>query len=65
MDIGNTDGADSYIGGGGIHYPQRRGGQESSTKIGKVSMYLKGNMAAGRSEDSTTEGREIDDKGGM
>ena len=64
MAIGNTEGAAADIGGGGIHSPQRRGGQESATKIGKVSMYLKSDMAAGRSEDRTIEGRESEDKGG-
>ena len=41
-----------------------RGGQELATKIGKVSMYLKGDTEAGRSDESTTEGREIEHEGG-
>ena len=65
MAIGNTNGAAAYIGGDGSHFPQSRGGKELVTKIGKGSVYLKGDMAAGRSEDSTTEGREIKEKGGM
>ena len=62
--IVNTDGAAADIGGYGVHCTQKRGGQELATKIGKGSMYLKGDMAAGRSEDSTTEGMEIKEKGG-
>ena len=64
MAIGNTNSAATDIWGGGVHSPQRRGGQESANKIGKFSMYLKGNMAADRSEDSTIEGRESEHKGG-
>ena len=64
MAIGNTDGAAVDIGRGGVHLPQSRGGKEAANKIGKGSMYLKGNMEAGRSEDSTTEGRQSDHKGG-
>ena len=58
MTIGNTGGAATDRGGGGIHFPQRRGGQEADTKSGEVSMDLKGDMKVGRLEDSTTEGRE-------
>ena len=64
MAIGNTDSAATDIGGGGGKFPQSGGGQELATKIGKGSMYLKGDMAAGRSEDSTIEGRESEHKGG-
>ena len=64
MAIGNTDGAAADIGKGVVHWPQSRSGKEGATKIGKGSMYLKGNMVAGGSEDSTTEGMESKHKGG-
>ena len=64
MAIVNTDGAAVDIRGCGFQSPQSRGGQELATKIGKVSMYLKGDMEAGRSEDNTIEGRESEQKGG-
>ena len=58
MAIGNTEVEAADIWGGGVHFPQRRGGQEADTKSGEVSMDLKGDMKVGRLEDSTTEGRE-------
>ena len=57
MAIGNTNGAAVDIGQSDVHCPQSRGGQEEATKIGKGSIYLKGNMTAGGLEDRTTEGR--------
>ena len=65
MAICNTNGAATDIGQGGVHCPQRRGGQEAATKIGKDSIYLKGDMEDGRSEDSTTEGTDSEHKGGI
>ena len=47
MAIGNTNGASADIGQGGVHCPQSRCGQEEVTKIGKESMYLKGDMVSG------------------
>ena len=54
MAIGNTGGAALDIGQGGIHWTQRRGGQEAATKIGKGSMYLNGEMSDGGLEDINT-----------
>ena len=65
MAIVNTGGIATDIGGGGVHSPQRRGGQELATKIGKGSIYLRRVMAADGSEVSTTEVRESNHKGGM
>ena len=64
MTIWNTNGAAANIGKGGVHWPQRRGEQEVATKIGRDSMYLKGDMEAGGSEDSTIEGTESEKKRG-
>ena len=64
MTIGNTRGAAVDRGGGSVHCPQRRGGQEAATKITEGSMDLKEDMASGGLEESTTEGRESDHKGG-
>ena len=65
MAIGNNKGAAADIGRGGVHWPQRKGGQEAATKIGKGRMYLNGDMAAGGSEEITTEGWVRDHKVGM
>ena len=64
MDIRNSEGASVDIGGGGVHCPQRRGGQEVATKRGEGRMDIKCNMADGGLEGRTTEGRESKHKGG-
>ena len=64
MAIGNTEGVSVDRRGGGVHFHQMRGGQEAATKSDEDSMDLKGDMAAGGSEDSTTEVRESKYKGG-
>ena len=52
MAIGNTEVEAADRWGGGVHFPQRRGGQEAATRSGEGSMDLKVNTEARGSEGS-------------